>query len=149
MRWVSSDVEIPLRFVRLDACNRVNGLVFASWINSFLRCLPIADSITQGLQTSNSLTGNNYSLGLQNSSLGFGNNSLGTIGSPSIGNLGGGKCLKTRLPTSLLNCSLWHCFSFAIANCPTIHQNLHCLGIRIFILSTFGCLFFSPRLFNS
>lgn len=51
--------------------------------------LNVADSISQGLQTSNSLTGNSYSLNLQSSSLGFGNNSLGTIGSPSIGNLGG------------------------------------------------------------
>ncbi|KAG0729790.1 Pumilio 2 [Chionoecetes opilio] len=51
----------------------------------------IADSLSQGLQTSNALTGNNYSLGLQNSSLGFGNSTLGTIGSPAIGNLGGGK----------------------------------------------------------
>ncbi|KAK8385847.1 hypothetical protein O3P69_016547 [Scylla paramamosain] len=50
----------------------------------------IADSLSQGLQTSNALTGNNYSLGLQNSSLGFGNSTLGTIGSPAIGNLGGG-----------------------------------------------------------
>ncbi|MCL4122838.1 UNVERIFIED_CONTAM: hypothetical protein GTU68_035464, partial [Idotea baltica] len=50
----------------------------------------LTDSITQGLQTSNALTGNNYSLGLQNSSLGFGNSTLGSIGSPSIGNLGGG-----------------------------------------------------------
>ncbi|XP_018013354.1 pumilio homolog 2 [Hyalella azteca] len=50
----------------------------------------IADSISQSLQTSNSLTGNSYSLNLQSSSLGFGNNTLGTIGSPSIGNLGMG-----------------------------------------------------------
>ncbi|XP_076037610.1 pumilio homolog 2-like isoform X3 [Oratosquilla oratoria] len=51
----------------------------------------LADSLTQGLQTSNALTGNsNYSLGLQTSSLGFGNSTLGTIGSPAIGNLGGG-----------------------------------------------------------
>lgn len=52
----------------------------------------IADSITQGLQTSsNALTGNNYSLGLQNSNLGFGTNSLSNLGSNTIGNLGGGK----------------------------------------------------------
>ncbi|XP_069945143.1 pumilio homolog 2 isoform X2 [Cherax quadricarinatus] len=50
----------------------------------------LADSLSQGLQTSNALTGNNYSLGLQTSSLGFGNSTLGTIGSPAIGNLGGG-----------------------------------------------------------
>jgi len=50
----------------------------------------LADSLSQGLQTSNALTGNNYSLGLQNSSLGFGNSALGTIGSPAIGNLGAG-----------------------------------------------------------
>lgn len=53
--------------------------------------LIVADSLSQGLQTSNALTGNNYSLGLQTSSLGFGNSTLGTIGSPAIGNLGGGK----------------------------------------------------------
>ncbi|XP_066940560.1 pumilio homolog 2 isoform X1 [Macrobrachium rosenbergii] len=50
----------------------------------------LADSLSQGLQTSNALTSNNYSLGLQTSSLGFGNSTLGTIGSPAIGNLGGG-----------------------------------------------------------
>ena len=55
--------------------------------------LIVTDSISQGLQTSNSLTGNSYSLNLQTSSLGFGNNALGTIGSPSIGNIGG----KTRV----------------------------------------------------
>ena len=49
-----------------------------------------SDSISQGLQTSNALSGSNY-LGLQTNSLGFGNSSLGTIGSPSLGNLGAGE----------------------------------------------------------
>jgi len=51
--------------------------------------LPSPDSLNQGLQTSNALSGgNNYSLNLQTSSLGFGNNTLGTIGSPSIATIG-------------------------------------------------------------
>lgn len=71
--------------------------VFNDW---HLVCFS-SDSLSQGLQTSNALTGNNYSLGLQNNSLGFGNSTLGTIGSPAIGNLSGGKLMTTFIKADI------------------------------------------------
>ena len=71
-------------FLFLTFVSKIN-LIYLMYLFYF-----VSDSLSQGLQTSNSLTSNNYSLNLQSSGLGFGNSTLGTIGSPSIGNLGGG-----------------------------------------------------------